>query len=524
MGLLLALTSLLLARPLPASAQGTPFACCGEKTNMVYGFCQPNQRGVSTWSDFKSCWAQARRHFANTTVVGPFNMTAAEKYSVFVIVVDAAAGPSLGPPPAEVGEPLTFDADIIPDGAVPELGYLPFQLHISLPPAPPSSPADCPAFDLRDLRIELGLHGQAPRPAKRQYAGFTFNINGGGCSVRGTQTVSNLNFSARGFGNLDVSFLTLRGSAVLSVEPPAKSNVPLSGDALHFTECDVVDSSFRYLGGVTGEAGNTFGLTQNGSRAIRSTFIVEKEPGLHVPDYAYRAGGDGYSFDWYGSFPQEWDPRGWRDLVGPGGFQHLDSVQIELVRDAQLGSINITNATVTSWISPSNPIYGAHGNESTAIPPSIELYNMESARNGKGKGDDQGAAEDGDRKRFGCNVSDSRFQYIWDVDIGDSAVSRSSFHWAGLPDRSGAAELPATWKKQPPVNPSFWVHLDTASPSAGFPWVLADFLACLRPALPPDGGGGGRGGAALPAQVPTVANGSKLVRAHFGHVGDGQAC
>ena len=62
--------------------------------------------------------------------MGAYNLTAAEKYSIFVVNIDEHADHIVADPR---DPPLSFDADIIPEGAVPELGYLPFELSISLP-------------------------------------------------------------------------------------------------------------------------------------------------------------------------------------------------------------------------------------------------------------------------------------------------------------------------------------------------------------------------------------------------------
>merc|ERR1719291_800445 len=112
------------------------------------------------------------------------------------------------------------------------------------------------------------------------------------------------------------------------------------------------------------------GLSQNGSRAIGSTFLVE-DPALHVPNYSYRKFGDGYQFAWYGSFPQEWGST--------AEFVHLDSSVIEYIRDVQLGSVNISRCRFTPWTSKLNPIFSGAGARSTVNPPSVSLYDMESS-------------------------------------------------------------------------------------------------------------------------------------------------
>ena len=194
-----------------AAAQGTPFACCYGEGRMEYGRCEASWTGVSTWRGLQRCWANAATHFANTTVVGDYNITAAERYSIFQVIIDDAATEIVADPR---DPPLTFDADIIPDGAIPELGYLPFMMSIVLP----WSQTACPSFVLRDVSIAFTLHQQQPRSASRVYTPLTFSISGCGREV---QVLHNLSVSALGYANLELSFVTLRDSHyILSLDQP----------------------------------------------------------------------------------------------------------------------------------------------------------------------------------------------------------------------------------------------------------------------------------------------------------------
>lgn len=528
-----------------AVGQGTPFACCYAGTKMQYGMCGAPLPGVVSWTDFVACWRQASLHFANTTVVGEYNLTMAEKYNVFTVILADNEAHGITADPADL--PLAFDADVIAPGARPELGYLPFELRIGLPSSGSGAPGGCLPFELRGLGVNLTLHHQAPRSPGRPYAGFTFGIAGCG---RKAQTVSNFQFHALGYGNLEFYFVTLRDSHdILSIEPP--SDVPRAGDAVNFQECDVARCTIRYFGDVTGDLGNTYGLSQNGSRATDVVFRVE-DPAPHVPAYGFRPDGDGYTFAWYGSYPQEWGSQE-RDFV------HLERSRVEFIRDVQLGSANISACNITPWLSARNPVFAAAGANSTGNPPSIELYNMESGvseytnargertrwidrtssqsgrapcarrwlrtpsgaavpggSRSKGASSVQGAgpARTAPRPRFGCNASDSYFLYAWDVDVRESAVARSRFFWAAGELVASQGVVPAPWLHARPNNPSFYLNLQTSAPDAGFLWEVNDTLACMRPSLKL------ANGTAVEAQALTKENGSITFRSLFTHTGD----
>ena len=185
---------------------------------------------------------------------------------------------------------------------------------------------------------------------------------------------------------------------------------------------------------------------------------------------------------------------------------HIQDTQVQLIRDAQLGSVNISRCNFTSWVSLENPVYEGRGSRSTANPPSLQMYNMESSS----------LTGLGARKRYGCNISDSSFEYAWDVDMLESAVSRTQFIWAGVPT---ASTIPAAWRKTPPVNPSLWVNLQSDSPAAGFKWTLSDSLMCMRPDVLYV-----NGSLAVSAQVPTIVNGSTVLRTRFLYTNDTVAC
>lgn len=515
----------------PAAAQGTPFACCYGGGNMEYGFCQAPWAGVSTWRELQGCWANAAKHFSNTTIVGEYNLTAAEKYSIFQVIIDDSATEIAADP----GDPpLTFDADLIPDGAIPELGYLPFEMGIVLP----WSQSGCPTFALRDVSVVFTLHHQQPRDASRVYTPLTFSISGCG---RDEQLLQNLSVSALGYANLELSFVTLRDSHnILSIDQPGLDGG--GGEALTFNEAVLLNSTLRYFGDVSGNLGMTGGLTQNGSRAIGTRFLAA-DPREYVPEYAYRPVGQRHQFGWYGAFPQEWGN-------GTLGFTHLEDSYVQYLYDVQVGSSNVTNCTFDGWFDPANPAFAPWAANSTALPPSVDFYNMESlqrplwpgsggavvgtveslrhprrlapqertmSRLHRGGGRERlrrdekrdlqhaspsaEAARRGERTTYGCNVSDSIVHYAWDVDLLRSAVSRTTFRWAaqGMP-------IPAAWAKSPPVNPSFWINLLTYEEGAGFEQSVNDSLVCMRPKLE-----------GVAQQNATIENGTAVFRTPFAH-------
>eukprot|EP00966_Prymnesium_polylepis_P233119 5391471-Prymnesium_polylepis.1 len=300
-----------------AAAQGTPFACCYGAGAMVYGFCEAPLRGVSSWAEVKLCWRRMSSHFANTTVVGEYNLTSAEKYSIFTVVIDEGVREIVADP----GDPpLAFDADTIPEGAVPELGYLPFEVSVVLP-SPNSGSTTCPPFELRDAAFNFTLHGQQPR--SRSYTPLTFSIVGCG---RDAQTLRNISVAALGYANLQLSFVSLRDShRIVSLDQPGGGG----GDALSFEESSLENCTFRYFGGVTGSLGNAGGATQNGTVARDVSFLAA-DPAQYIPAYVYRPVGHRYTFGWYGSYPQEWG--------NTSSLVHLERCHVQFMYDVQLGS------------------------------------------------------------------------------------------------------------------------------------------------------------------------------------------
>ena len=113
----------------------------------------------------------------------------------------------------------------------------------------------------------------------------------------------------------------------------------------------------------------------------------------------------------------------------------------------------------------------------------------------------------GGEKVYGANISDSRFEYLWSVDVRQSAVARASFAWASR------AAVPAHWAADEPTSPSFYLDLDSNSTQAGFEWAASDVVACMRPALEVNG-------SVVAPQEATITPGSAVVRSRFLHTND----
>lgn len=280
-----------------------------------------------------------------------------------------------------------------------------------------------------------------------------------------------------------MSFLTLRDSTVLALEPPG--GISVAGDAFSLQEGDVIDSTIRYFGDVTGNFGNTYGLTQNGSRAVRTQFVVE-EPSIHIPDYVYHPNGDSYTFSWLGNFPGSFGNVA-------TGWQHLQDCDVEYIRDVELGSVNVSSCSFSPWLSEASPVFSADA-RSQSNPPAVELYDMDQS----------------DAPNFGCNISDSNLTYIWDVEILKGACQRCNFWWGAQ-----GKNVQPSWTKEPPTNPSFWVDLDTYDNKSGFVRAINDTLACMRPSLRVNG-------TSVKAQALTIDNASFLFNSHFVSITDPQ--
>ena len=477
----------------PARGQGDPFATCFAKGQVVYGGRRGSSlAGVSTLEDLELCWERAVSHFGNNTIVGQYNLTQAEKYSAFGIQL---AGSAID---GSASKGLFFDADTIANASVPQLGYLPFILSLSMPFDDNEHPSGgCPAFTLSNLSFNLRLHHQQPRDPTRLYPGFSFRLNGCG---RERQRLVNVNVSALGYGNIQASFVSIEQSQWLSIEPPY--GIP-HDDAVALQESDIKGSRVRYFGDVTGNFGDSYGMSQNGSRAIDTVFTVES-PSRHIPAYRSRPNGDGYTFSWYGTSAREWHREG-------SSFTHMEGTQVEYIRDVMLGSVNVSQCRFTPWLDSANPIFNA-SSTSTSIPPAIQIYNMESVAAKKatagGTIRKRRAAVPLQTKAYGANVSNSAFNYIWDVALLDSGFRGCFFNWTA----AGHA-IPRLWLKSPPINPSFWVNLDSYNSQRGFVQSINSTLSCMRPALELDGQW-------VPAQQKTWANGTAGFDATFLHTTD----
>ena len=256
------------------------------------------------------------------------------------------------------------------------------------------------------------------------------------------QVLRNLSVSALGYANLELSFVTLRDSHhILSLDQPGPDGG--AGEVLTFTEAMLLNSTLRYFGDVSGDLGMTYGLTQNGSRAVGTAFLAA-DPRAYVPEYVYRPAGYSHQFGWYawvplsafgrlqlpnlvaysclgapriyswaqiaslisthglrlppssvlmrsdclphqyswariasliryGAFPQEWGNS-------THGFTHLENSYVQYLYNVQVGSSNVSNCTFDGWFDEANPAFAPWAANSTALPPAVEFYNMETLR------------------------------------------------------------------------------------------------------------------------------------------------
>ena len=490
----------------------SPFACCFSNATLLYGgACSgpppPGHPPVSTFSDLASCWKRARSHFANNTIVGAYNLTAAEKYSIFIINL---GGSSID---GQNSAPLKFEADIFADGATPELGYLPFELQIALP-SPKGRGHTCPRFALKNLAIDFSIG--TPPPPGHAHPGFTFTIAGCG---RDAQAISGLDFHAIGFGTLQVSFATLRDSpSLLSIEP-SEGTAPIAADAFSFVESHIENSTISYFGDVTGDLGQSYGATQNGSTAVGSVFQVADPKSHGSTSYRYRKSTDGYRFSWLGSMPQEWS-----NTSTSSSFAHLRHCKVQYIRDVMLGSVNVMDTSFDAWVDGANPVFDGLGSRHDANPPSFTAYNMEAFTSASSSSSSSSSSPSSavrnssnsrflfdlrtavdERRLFGANLTNVDVTFLWDVAILRSACHSCTIKWAlDLP------RIPHQWASLPSTaNPSFWVALETADPKAGFPQVVHASLACMRPATTL------RNGSAVPPQRLTTDNESDISGSTF---------
>jgi hypothetical protein len=396
---------LLLARAPGAGAQPSAAACCfagGQVSYVRMPNCEPlpGQRGVSEWLDLCACWSAVEAHFGNRTVdVGPDgqNSTIAERHPIFV--VNLAARAAIAAPAKATA--LVFDSSLLPPGAVPVDGPMRgFDVVFSFPED--EQTRECQQAALSGLTIAI-TDRQHLQP---QRLGIQF----AGCG-RDTHRLDKLTLTTVGWASPSFEFLSVVGASILTVEPPWNQDHPGTEAALSFIEADFVDSHVRYFGDVSGDFGDSFGATQNGSRALRCSFDVvdPRWPEIYGPTYSFRKFSDGvenYQFSWYGS---DWD----------GTFTHLQDCTIQYISDATLGSISVTGCSITPWIASASPVFNkASVWSSDCEPPGLTVYNM---------GSDSLPMLD-----KGCNVTDSEVVAIWTVDITRSAMTNVNVTVANL--------------------------------------------------------------------------------------------
>jgi hypothetical protein len=254
---------------------------------------QPHHQ-VFRWPDFLRCWEAMRAHYSNTTRQDPggINATIAETNPVFVITL--APGAALTMPTS--APTLTLDAAAL-HGAVPVNEMVPFEVVVSFPfPDGGTSAQPCPEARLSQLRLELTDHAHA--------AGHPLALSFSGCG-RHASRLEGLSLRALGWGNPDFGFLGMSNATLLTLAPPQFADADEaqgSIEAVSWIESDVNDSTVAYFGDVSANFGDSVGLgaTQNGSRALRTTFsVVDPSTAWGAPYRLRRPGVDSnYQFEW----------------------------------------------------------------------------------------------------------------------------------------------------------------------------------------------------------------------------------
>lgn len=458
--------------PPVAGQMGGIFACCGAGGAITYGTCEAQVGGgIGSWQDFEVCWALARVHFGNTTKdPDNYNLTIAERYQIFSLVLSAEGGSS-----GLAGRPsglLVLDASVIAPWNDDRLyGYLPYYVSIHFPAL---SDGTCPEFELHGLQLEFrSTLGDELHP----YLAVKVN----GCSPdKSKLTASSL--GAKGWGNFEFNFLRVEASDILSVEPSAKQRAKGYTFALTIVESTLVGTALSYFGSAEMTIGNSGERTQNGVRAVRSKFVVV-DPRSIMPGYDMPEGRGEYQMSWMGSFHAGAANSTWVE-----DFIHIENSSVEFVGDLQLGTIHALGSSFRPWLSPSSPIWGQED------PPLVELYRADS-----------------DQRAYGNNLTNCVVEYPWGSSLGQSLLLHTHVRWARMDE---SIHIPASWDNHRWAN--LTIDLQTDDPSNAFPQALALSLICSRPALV-------SGARVIGAQKVTVQNGTATPGTVFAHEGE-QAC
>lgn len=425
-------------------AQPGGIACCGSTGAMTYGIggCETSsQDGVASWADMELCWTAAATHFSNNTRSDQ-NETISDVYQIFQVILSSVvqniARPAGRPP-------LLFDADLFAPGAQPRLGYLPWIIDFAFPV---EYDGTCTELQLQDWAFRFSVHDGQPAP----YSYRNLKVQWSGCN-RTASSLVNFSYSALGLGSPTFSFLTLKDSTdIVSVEfaPLGQDD---GVDALNFEECKILDSRLRYFGDVTGDVGGTSGRTQNGTVALRTSFIVQ-DPHAVMPAHHLRTGNTPYSFGWVGTM----------NANSADTFSHMADCFVEYISDVQLGTVLVTRTSFSGWVAQNNPILAGLFDQG----PSFQVYRA-----------------DGNLKAYGTLLKDSVVHYYWGVDLRYSSVDNTSFTWQ---DWSSYSAPVASWLSAEAENPSFSISLESNDSAALRPQTMNRSVACMRPAMTFKGG------------------------------------
>eukprot|EP01052_Picozoa_sp_SAG31_P032323 SAG31_NODE_3533_length_4149_cov_5.847901_1_plen_496_part_00 len=413
---------------------------------------------VHDWRGLKACWKAATAHYGNATRIDPSgtNVTVAETHPIFI--VNLAAGADIAPPLEE--SPLVLDASTLPTGITPTDEMLPFQIVLAFPFGA-QGPESCPRGCIDRLRLQLTDKkqlGSSVHPLVINFAGCNRNVS----------SLTNLDISAIGWGNPQFGFLSMSNASVVAIAPTSsRLNGDGSGDAVSWLEADIANSEVSYFGDVVGTFGDSFGATQNGSRALDTTFKVVDPKKFWGATYMYRAPAlsSNYQFSWYGA---NWD----------GNFRHITDCHVEYISDVSLGSINVIGSTFAPWlplgVEFKNPVLSGGNWSGDAEPPYFTVYNM---------GTDTAPLVDN-----GAYIVNSKIVGLWEMNLARSYFRDVHITMASLGNLSHNVVVPKEWNVNETRKPTWttllnsdlkiWPHLLNA-----FPTALDHCIICFRAAF-----------------------------------------
>jgi hypothetical protein len=387
-------------------------ACCYAGGAVEYTrspACDPLARYVSHWLDMKACWERLQQHYGNTTTAGPSDCgidgdkpcTIAELYPIFII--NLASGIDIAAPPGPF-DVLALDASALPPGLLPSQGPMgSFDIVISFPTGPDQTPGSCPTASLRGLTLVI--------TDKHHVGAHPLNVQIAGCG-RVSSLLPDFQLVAVGWGMPSFEFIGMANASITAVAPTSTEGQGATA-AVSWIEADILDSSVSYFGDIEGDFGNSYGATQNGSRAVRCNFDVVNPKELYGPTYKFRPtdADSNYQFAWCkctASFyvsPFE-AHTAYSIFLADGAtwgaaFSHIEDCMVEYISDVELGSVNVSGSSITPWLAAESPLFSGRLWNGYTNAPGITAYNM---------GSDSAPNVD-----MGCRIINSQLVGIWSI-------------------------------------------------------------------------------------------------------------